>query len=66
MTVLVVKPEVKTRCPFCGGVVTVGTNPEPFVTHSYPYCGEFERLGALEFLTEINKKHLQRQRGLMS
>ena len=63
---LLVKPEVETRCPFCGGLVTVGTKPKPFVTHSFPYCGEFERLDALEFLSEINKKGLQAQRGLMS
>lgn len=52
----VFRADVSVKCPFCGGNISFGVEPEPFATHSFPLCKTYERLGALEFIQAVNEK----------
>lgn len=52
------KVDVETICP-CGGVVQVGyLDGNPCVTHTLPYCEEFEEKDIIAYIHYLNQQKL--------
>ena len=47
--------ELPVDCPFCGGGLAVGKNPDS-IMHTMPFCKEFDQLEALDFVTAVRRK----------
>lgn len=56
----VFRAEIEAKCPFCGAQIAFGTTPEPFATHAFPLCKQFERLDVIEFIQAVNDTLLKK------